>query len=235
MYHGITNLVCHGISKAVKKRCSKIHVYLYSLNPGDVTSKMNARVWAKCSETHEIVLLGCTTGEAGLHDRRSRECKPVTPVECVSRSFCTYPGVLAFIILIVCINGIKIDSCLVNLNFLSHIFQLPHFALMNRGETCHLKRRVTCGGRCWAGFLSLARSKLRLCSTNHRSGYWSNLPCDWPSTAWAYSEQELLSCIHTSVYAATIVRAHNAIMTSRGRILIVTSHNVWMGYEYSLP
>ena len=41
-----------------------------------------------------------------------------------------------------------------------------------------------------ARFLSLARSKLRLCSANHRPGYWSNLPCDWPSTAWAYSEQE---------------------------------------------
>ena len=41
-----------------------------------------------------------------------------------------------------------------------------------------------------AHFLSLARSKLRLCSANHRPGYWSNLPCYWPSTAWAYSEQE---------------------------------------------
>ena len=41
----------------------------------------------------------------------------------------------------------------------------------------------------WAHFLSLARSKLRLCSANHRPGYWSNLPCDWPSTVWAYSEQ----------------------------------------------
>ena len=29
-----------------------------------------------------------------------------------------------------------------------------------------------------------------LCSTNHRPVYWSNLPCDWLSTAWAYSEQE---------------------------------------------
>ena len=38
--------------------------------------------------------------------------------------------------------------------------------------------------------LSLARSKLRLCSANYRPGYWSNLTCDWPSTAWAYSEQE---------------------------------------------
>ena len=42
----------------------------------------------------------------------------------------------------------------------------------------------------WARFLSLALSKLRLCSANHRPGYWSNLPCDWPSTAWAYSEQD---------------------------------------------
>ena len=31
-----------------------------------------------------------------------------------------------------------------------------------------------------ARFLSLARRKLRLCSANHRPGYWSNLPCDWP-------------------------------------------------------
>ena len=38
--------------------------------------------------------------------------------------------------------------------------------------------------------LSLARSNLRLCSANHRPGYWSNLPCDWPSTDWAYSELE---------------------------------------------
>ena len=48
-----------------------------------------------------------------------------------------------------------------------------------------------CVMRCsWARFLSPARSKLRLCSANHRPGYWSNLPCDWPSTAWAYSKQE---------------------------------------------
>ena len=42
----------------------------------------------------------------------------------------------------------------------------------------------------WARFLSLAQSKLGLCSANHRPGYWSNLPCVWPSTAWAYFEQE---------------------------------------------
>ena len=44
--------------------------------------------------------------------------------------------------------------------------------------------------RTWACFQSLAQSKLRLYSANHRPGYWSNLPCDWPSTAWACSKQE---------------------------------------------
>ena len=39
-----------------------------------------------------------------------------------------------------------------------------------------------------ARFLCLARRKLRLCSANHRPGHWRNLPCDRPSTAWAYSE-----------------------------------------------
>ena len=42
----------------------------------------------------------------------------------------------------------------------------------------------------WARFLSLARSNLRLRSANHRPGCWGNLPCDLPSTVWAYSEQE---------------------------------------------
>ena len=42
----------------------------------------------------------------------------------------------------------------------------------------------------WARFLSLAQSKLKLCSANHRAGYFSNLACDWLSRVWAYSEQE---------------------------------------------
>ena len=43
---------------------------------------------------------------------------------------------------------------------------------------------------CRARFLPLARSKLRLCSANHRAGYFSNPTCDWLSIVWAYSEQE---------------------------------------------
>ena len=41
-----------------------------------------------------------------------------------------------------------------------------------------------------ARFLSLARSKLRLFSTNYMTGYFSNLACGWLSIVWAYSEQE---------------------------------------------
>ena len=59
--------------------------------------------------------------------------------------------------------------------------------------------RVSCLTHCtmatgtwhsWARFLSLAWSKLRLCSANHRAGYFSNLACDWLSIVRAYSEQE---------------------------------------------
>ena len=42
----------------------------------------------------------------------------------------------------------------------------------------------------WGRFLSLTRSKLRLCSANNRAGYCSILACDWLSIVWAYSEQE---------------------------------------------
>ena len=49
-------------------------------------------------------------------------------------------------------------------------------------------------GKCtphyWARFLCLARSNLRLCSDNHRAGYFSNMTCDWLSIVWANSEQE---------------------------------------------
>ena len=36
-----------------------------------------------------------------------------------------------------------------------------------------------------AHFLSLPQSKLRLCSANHRAGYFSNLAGDWLSIVWA--------------------------------------------------
>ena len=41
----------------------------------------------------------------------------------------------------------------------------------------------------WARFLSLARSKLRQCSANHRPGYWSEVTC--PVIGWAQPELTL--------------------------------------------
>ena len=41
-----------------------------------------------------------------------------------------------------------------------------------------------------ARFLSFAQSKLRLWSANHRTGYFSNLACDWLIIVGAYSEQD---------------------------------------------
>ena len=55
---------------------------------------------------------------------------------------------------------------------------------------CHLP--MAAAGAKWTGAccLSLTRRKLRPSSANHEPGYWNNLPCDWPSTALAYSEWE---------------------------------------------
>ena len=43
----------------------------------------------------------------------------------------------------------------------------------------------------WACFLSPTWSKLRLCSANHRAGYFSSLACYWLSIVWAYSKQDI--------------------------------------------
>ena len=62
----------------------------------------NARV---CAKRQWNARLGdCVTG---LHERRSRQCNPVTPIECVSLSFRTHPCVLAFITYIFCTNGFR--------------------------------------------------------------------------------------------------------------------------------
>ena len=70
--------------------------------------------------------------ETGLHDRRSRECNPSTPVECVSLSFRTHPCVLAFITHILCINGIEMTFvCLIQytLLYLFFTFEICFIAL----------------------------------------------------------------------------------------------------------
>ena len=73
----------------------------------------------------------------------------------------------------------------------------PLQTLFNGCNTIYMLRYACCEvcscytvtiGAC---FLSLAWSKLRLCSANHRAGYFSNLACDWLSIVWAYTEQEI--------------------------------------------
>ena len=49
---------------------------------------------------------------------------------------------------------------------------------------------MMCYRTIWARFLTLAQSKLRLCSANLRAGYLSNLTRDWLSMVWAYSKQK---------------------------------------------
>ena len=66
-------------------------------------------------------------------------------------------------------------------NIFSH-WLTPCSAMLN--EDCEINTLS------WARFLSLAQSKLRLCSANHRAGYFSNLACDWLSRVWVYSKQE---------------------------------------------
>ena len=103
-------------------------VYLYS---------KSARVCAKWQWNPR----DCVTG---LHDRQSRECNPVTPVECVLLSFRTHPCVLAFITHILCLNGIEMTFvCLIlfTLRYIFFTFRICFIVLMNLGETCHFKRR----------------------------------------------------------------------------------------------
>ena len=74
------------------------------------------------------------------------------------------------------------------LTLIKHVWQFHNPILLV--TTCTGMGTISMKGKNRARFLSLARSKLSLCSANHRPGYWSNLSCDWPSRAWAYSEQE---------------------------------------------
>ena len=121
----------------------------------------------------------CVTG---LHDRRSQECNPVTPVECFSLSFRTHPFVLAFITHIL---------CLVNLIFFAlHIFQI-----------CNL-------------FHCIDES-------------WWNMPFKETQLSDGVAGGAVAMLLPLWLYAAALWR--QAVW-----IRIVTSHNAWMGYEYSL-
>ena len=90
----------------------------------------NARGVRNDSETHETVLLDCTTGN------------PVTSVECVSLSFRTPPCVLAFITYILWTDGIAMALATeFDTSCIFFKFAICSIALLNLGETCHLKGR----------------------------------------------------------------------------------------------
>ena len=85
-----------------------------------------------------------------------------------------------------------------------------------------------------ARYLPLARSKLGLCSANHRADYFSNLACDWRSIVWAYSEHDtengpthiviIVYPYWNRVLFTTIEKTHPPIVWSQGwlvRILMV--------------
>ena len=100
---------------------------------------------------------------------------------------------------------------------------VDHSGVVGSFEHCiHLHSGLNTRAR----FLSLALSKLRLCSVNHRAGYFSNLACDWLSIVWAYSEQETEEngpwcCRHTATRRIW-VSSHNNNNSKR------TSRNNWV-------
>ena len=83
-------------------------------------------------------------------------------------------------------ENFSLKHCLISLRQWEK--KLPYIFVMSS----HWLRTCSTIDRKWAQslYLFLARSKLRLCSANHRAGYFSNLACDWLSIVWAYSEQE---------------------------------------------
>ena len=91
--------------------------------------------------------------------------------------------------------------------FITFIQKMTTWETENLADTqsCGTKKfmQIVCSSQFRAHFLSLAPSKLRLCSANHRAGYWSNLPCDWLSIAWAYFKQETENGPRTVVMICT--------------------------------
>ena len=79
-----------------------------------------------------------------------------------------------------------------------------------------------------ARFLFLAGSKLRLCSANHRAGYFSNLACDWLSIVWAYSQQETQNGPSPRCYFAVFVYHGKAA----SNVMVIMHHSLatLMGY-----
>ena len=86
----------------------------------------------------------------------------------------------------------------------------------------YLGNRGKAGAKLWSRFLTLARSMLRLCSVNHRAGYFSNLACGWLNIVWAYSKQE------TENGPWSICRSGKRLFQQCfNRCTIFSKHNPW--------
>ena len=85
-----------------------------------------------------------------------------------------------------------------------------------------------------ARFLSLTRSKLRLCSANHRAGYVSNLACDWLSIVWANSEQETENGPRTHRVNTLRSRQNGQHFADDIFKRIFVNENVWISIKISL-
>ena len=83
------------------------------------------------------------------------------------------------------------------------------------------------------GFLSLTRSKLRLCWANHRACYFSNLACDWLSIVWAWDRKRALVIpstmawlVHHQWYRSCFISPSANVASNAKSCLIGQSVNV---------
>ena len=141
-----------------------------------ITQTKGCRYHDRITRKHGCMWVGgcardCVTG---LHDWRSRECNPVTPGECVLLSFCTNPCVLAFIMHILCTEGIVMALvCWMLYTFSDIFFQfaISFIALINIVETCHFKETRHGDGRA-NGAVTLLLLWL------HATALWRHPVCD---------------------------------------------------------
>ena len=82
-------------------------------------------------------------------------------------------------------------------------------------------------------FQALAQSKLRLCSANHRAGYFSNLACDWLCIVWAYSEQETENRPSMGHHVDDKQGSHHGLSLSHQYIIVL--HMWYFKVEWQWP
>ena len=131
------------------KLLTMVAYILYGTKPSASTQTLcwlyseNARVCGKWQWNAQ----DCVTG---LHDRRSRECNPVTPVECVSLLFRTHPMRSRFYHTHIMYKGNWYNFCLVNsIYFALHIFLICPRVIHPRAIHIHDPHPLETMGRVW--------------------------------------------------------------------------------------